>query len=138
MILTVQSKPDHLKSRGSGPGLLPVLSGVPQGSILGLLLFLLYINDLTDCLVSSTMYMFADDSKCMHIIRNSDDTINFQDDLMQFCLSLVTDLEFTSLSKTAFIQYGNNAIGTTNYLFNGTEIKTKLNIYQRSGDYCCF
>ena len=58
-----------------------MLSGVPQGSILGPLLFLLYINDLPDCLVSSTMYMFSDDFKLMYVIRNFNNTTNFQDDL---------------------------------------------------------
>ena len=38
-----------------------IKAGVPQGSFLGLLLFVVYINDLTDN-ISSDMRIFADDS----------------------------------------------------------------------------
>ena len=42
---------------------LPITSGVPQGSVLGPLLYIIFINDLPDSIQSSYLRMFADDTK---------------------------------------------------------------------------
>ena len=58
-----------------------VSSGVPQGTVLGPLLFLAYINDLPDC-VSSEIRLFADDCLLYRPIRSRADAIRVQDDLI--------------------------------------------------------
>ena len=56
------------------------LSGVPQGTVLGPLMFLLYINDITDR-VPSTLRLFADDCLLYRKIQSSHDSILLHKDL---------------------------------------------------------
>ena len=58
----------------------PVTSGVPQGSVLGPLLFLCYINDLPTC-VSSDIRLFADDCLLYRTIHSQQDAVILQEDL---------------------------------------------------------
>ena len=60
---------------------LPVTSGVPQGSILGPALFLLYVNNLPDSILNSKVAMFADDTKVYKVVMSEDDGAALQQDL---------------------------------------------------------
>ena len=57
-----------------------VLSGVPQGTILGPVLFSLYINNITTE-IDSEIRLFADDCVCYHEIKGTEDTVKLQEDI---------------------------------------------------------
>ena len=66
---------------GESSPLLPVLSGVPQGSILGPMLFRIYINDLPNAISHATSYLFADDTKLLKSISTHNDSLVLQHDI---------------------------------------------------------
>ena len=66
--------------RGNESNWLPVTSGVPQGSVLGPILFLIYINDLEKG-INSRVLKFADDTKIFRCIKSPADSLILQNDL---------------------------------------------------------
>jgi len=67
--------------RGKLSEAVAVTSGVPQGSVLGPSLFLIYINDIINETKHSTIRLFADDTIIYQPIKSMKDCLNFQEDL---------------------------------------------------------
>ena len=67
----------------------PILAGVPQGSILGPLLFLIYINDLPNKLKSNAK-LFADDTSLFTIVKDENKSAN----VLNNDLSLISEWAF--------------------------------------------
>ena len=85
-----------------------VLSGVPQGSVLGPILFLIYINNLEDD-ISSKVLKFADDKKVFRKVTNDTDKQSLQDNLdksVKWSEKWQTLLNFGKC-KCTHIGYGN-------------------------------
>ena len=69
----LSQRKQHVGVRNAKSEWADVISGVPQVSVLGPILFVLYINDLPD-IVCSTTKMFADDTKIYHRLNKDDNT----------------------------------------------------------------
>ena len=99
-----------------------VISGVPQGSVLGPLLFLIYINDLPT-IIHSPSLLFADDTKIFRRIASHQDYIQLQQDILALeKWSKLWQLNF-NCSKTFVMHLGKNNPGYT-YNMSGKQLET--------------
>ena len=72
---------------GTSSGTTPVVSGVPLGSILGPLLFLIYVNDITEIQLSgSHLLLYADDVLLYRPIQSQADYLLLQADIYIYIL----------------------------------------------------
>ena len=104
---------------GASSAQLPVTSGVPQGSVLGPTLFLIYINDLPD-VVHCKVSLYADDTLLYSEIGSKSDEIDFQADIdAVYKWSVDWKMAFNT-DKCEFIIFGNGDQNTTYRLGNAT------------------
>ncbi|KAK9877338.1 hypothetical protein WA026_017732 [Henosepilachna vigintioctopunctata] len=98
-------------------------SGVPQGSILGPLLFLIYINDLVDCNIIGSLSLFADDTAIVYRGNLSEIIMHAQRDLDSMCDWASDNNIVINHSKCNYILLNNASNGQSCELkINGTVI----------------
>jgi Reverse transcriptase (RNA-dependent DNA polymerase)/Endonuclease-reverse transcriptase len=102
----------------------PVLSGVPQGSVLGPLLFNIFINDLDDTVKPNQLLKkFADDTKLGQAVTNPADAAELQLTLTSlFNWSLQWGMQF-NVGKCHVMHLGRGNPGHVYYM-GGTQLKT--------------
>ena len=91
------------KSRGEN-----VLSGVPQGTVLGPLFFIIYINDINNVINHCRIKIFADDSKLIKSVNNLEDKNLMEEDIKSVMdWAKNNKMELNKL-KFQLLQHGNN------------------------------
>lgn len=102
----ITERKQQVKVQGYLSEISDVKSGVPQGTILGPLLFLIMINDIDSDIKSSSVSMFADDTKVLKKISDINDHSLLQEDLN----SLINWTEYNNMeineTKFQLVSYG--------------------------------
>ena len=106
----LQNRSQQVTLNGEVSDIKPISCGVPQGSILGPLLFLIYINDLHSCIKSSTVRHFADDTNLLYATdkskpRNRNAVRNLNKDLKSLNHSLLANKISLNSTKTEIIYF---------------------------------
>ena len=86
-----------------------MISGVPRGSILGPILFIIYIHDIPQS-VDSACQLFADDTKLYRVISGAQDQEALQCDINNFCTWSDKWLLCFNTKKCKMIHYGNKSV----------------------------
>ena len=98
---------DRIQTTQIGPGISnkdQMLTGVPQGSVLGPLLFLIYVNDIYKSSNKLTFYLFADDTNLLYADKNLKSLENIVNiELSKICNWLTANKLFLNIKKSYYV-----------------------------------
>ena len=104
----IQNRRQRVVLNGTFSDWMEVISGTPQGSILGPLLFIIYINDIDDNITIDILKKFADDTKGGQTVSTIEDQEKLQAALNQlYSWSKKWGMEF-NVSKCKILHVGKN------------------------------
>ena len=99
---------------------------IPQGSVLGPLLFLVYMNDIAKAVQFSQVYLFADDTKITSVWSSS---ASFQNDLSSTCDWFLSNKLSINADKSGSINFNRNRSALT--------LQVEINVsFINTNDYC--
>ncbi len=119
----LSNRKQRVNINGSSSSWQNVLSGVPQGSVLGPLLFVIFINDLPEQ-VDSLLYLFADDAKMFQNIVGAHSETLLQNDLLKIQQWTESWMLKLNLQKCKHLTIGNAKGRNVNYF-----LKDKMSYY---------
>ena len=118
----LSSRQQYVDVEGSSSKSCPVVSGVPQGTVLGPILFLIFINDLPDVVLNCEISLYADDSKICKA-ENADvvHSTALQEDLCRVH-KWACEWQLTlAIQKCSVFIFG-SAVGTPRYTLGDSEL----------------
>ncbi len=134
----LQNRRQFCKVNGTSSSLQKVDCGVPQGSCLGPLLFLIYINDLPMSLRKCNVTMYADDTSISHSAKNINelnDTLNSDLDRLKewlqgnkLSLNVVKTQAMVVGSRPNLKKIADNKVETPSFVIDGAEIDIVKNV----------
>ena len=96
----------YTSALGENSSKLPIKYGVPQGSVLGPLLFLIYINDIAQCSNLGTFVLFADDTNVFVVGENIDEVHMKANSVLNSVFNYMTANQLhINMSKSCYMHF---------------------------------